>query len=54
MPKPKAQSPKPIKIAKGARKSGSPFARIEDAVEAFKQGRMIIVCDDEIGRTKGI
>src|SRR6476469_8651717 len=53
MPKPKAQSAKPIKIAKGARKSGSPFARIEDAVEAIKQGRMIIVCDDEDRENEG-
>jgi 3,4-dihydroxy 2-butanone 4-phosphate synthase/GTP cyclohydrolase II len=53
MPKPKAHSPQPIKIAKGARKSGSPFARIEDAVEAFKQGRMIIVCDDEDRENEG-
>src|SRR6185369_7827865 len=40
-------------IAKGARKSGSPFARIEDAVEAFRQGRMIIVCDDEDRENEG-
>src|SRR6186713_2820153 len=53
MPKPKNQSSKPIKIAKGARKSGSPFARIEDAVEAFRQGRMIIVVDDEDRENEG-
>src|SRR5262245_46433867 len=53
MPKPKAHSPAPMKIAKGARKSGSPFARIEDAVESFRQGRMIIVVDDEDRENEG-
>ena len=31
-----------LKIAKG-RKKGSPFARIEDAIDAFRAGEMIIV-----------
>jgi 3,4-dihydroxy 2-butanone 4-phosphate synthase / GTP cyclohydrolase II len=53
MPKPKAASSKQIKIAKGARKSSSAFARIEDAVEAFKNGRMIIVVDDEDRENEG-
>src|SRR5215468_6139107 len=53
MPKPKVASSKQIKIAKGARKSSSPFARIEDAVEAFKNGRMIIVVDDEDRENEG-
>jgi len=53
MPKPKAQTHRPIKIAKGARKSGSPFAPIEDAIEAIRDGRMIIVCDDEDRENEG-
>jgi 3,4-dihydroxy 2-butanone 4-phosphate synthase / GTP cyclohydrolase II len=53
MPKSKPPSSKPLAIAKGARKSSSPFARIEDAVEAFRQGRMIIVCDDEDRENEG-
>jgi 3,4-dihydroxy 2-butanone 4-phosphate synthase/GTP cyclohydrolase II len=54
MPKPKAQTQKPIKIAKGARsKSGSPFAPVEEAVEAIREGRMIIVCDDEDRENEG-
>src|SRR5438093_8449248 len=53
MPKPKAQSPKPITIAKGARKSRSPFARIEDAVVEFRLGKMIIVVDDEDRENEG-
>ena len=36
-----------MKIAKGARKRTSPIASIEDALEAFKKGQMIIVVDDE-------
>src|SRR5262249_60838916 len=31
----------------------SPFARIEEAVEAFKNGRMIIVVDDEDRENEG-
>jgi 3,4-dihydroxy 2-butanone 4-phosphate synthase/GTP cyclohydrolase II len=37
---------KNIRIAKGARKR-SPFASIEEAVAAIRDGQMIIVCDDE-------
>src|SRR2546430_8670181 len=37
----------PIAIAKGARRHASPFARIEDAVETFRAGKIIIVVDDE-------
>ena len=42
-----------MKIAKGARRKSSPFARIEDAVEAFRAGRMIIVVDDEDRENEG-
>jgi 3,4-dihydroxy 2-butanone 4-phosphate synthase/GTP cyclohydrolase II len=42
-----------IEIAKGARKRGGPFARIEDAVAAFRAGRMIIVVDDEDRENEG-
>ena len=44
---------KPITIAKGARKTPGPFSRIEDAVEAFRAGRMIIVVDDEDRENEG-
>ncbi len=43
-----------IAIAKGARKKGSsPFARIEDAVDAIRAGRMVIVVDDEDRENEG-
>src|SRR3954462_3116838 len=42
-----------MKIAKGARKPVSPIARIEDAIEAFRDGRMIIVVDDEDRENEG-
>ena len=35
----------PLAIVKGARKR-SPFAGIEEAVEAIRAGRMVIVVDD--------
>jgi 3,4-dihydroxy 2-butanone 4-phosphate synthase/GTP cyclohydrolase II len=41
-----------LRIAKGSRK-GSPFAPIEDAVEAIRNGRMIIVVDDEDRENEG-
>jgi 3,4-dihydroxy 2-butanone 4-phosphate synthase / GTP cyclohydrolase II len=44
---------KRIEIAKGARRQSSPFARIEDAVEAIRAGRMIIVVDDEDRENEG-
>jgi 3,4-dihydroxy 2-butanone 4-phosphate synthase/GTP cyclohydrolase II len=44
---------KNIEIAKGARRRTSPFARIEDAVDAFRAGRMIIVVDDEDRENEG-
>jgi 3,4-dihydroxy 2-butanone 4-phosphate synthase/GTP cyclohydrolase II len=42
-----------MEIAKGARKKQSPFARIEDAVEAIRAGRMVIVVDDEDRENEG-
>jgi 3,4-dihydroxy 2-butanone 4-phosphate synthase/GTP cyclohydrolase II len=42
-----------MKIAKGARKPPSPFARIEDAVDAIRAGKMIIVVDDEDRENEG-
>src|SRR5262247_355128 len=42
-----------IEIAKGASRRGSPFARIEDALAAFRTGRMIIVVDDANRENEG-
>src|SRR5947208_17200303 len=42
-----------IEIAKGARKRSTPFARIEDAIAAFRSGRMVIVLDDEDRENEG-
>src|SRR5258708_4595615 len=42
-----------LKIAKGRKKNTTPFAPIEDAIEAFRAGRMIIVCDDEDRENEG-
>ncbi len=42
-----------LRIAKGRKKRGSAFARIEEAVEAFRAGKMIIVCDDEDRENEG-
>src|SRR5437660_9345955 len=42
-----------IEIAKGARKRSTPFARIEDAIEAFRRGRMVVVLDDEDRENEG-
>jgi 3,4-dihydroxy 2-butanone 4-phosphate synthase / GTP cyclohydrolase II len=42
-----------IEIAKGARKQAGPFARIEEAVEAIRAGRMVIVVDDEDRENEG-
>jgi 3,4-dihydroxy 2-butanone 4-phosphate synthase / GTP cyclohydrolase II len=44
---------KGLEIAKGSRRRGNPFARIEDAVEAIKAGRMVIVVDDEDRENEG-
>src|SRR5678815_5238064 len=43
----------PIKIAKGARKRTSHIAGIEEALEAFRKGQMIIVVDDEDRENEG-
>src|SRR4030095_12939969 len=43
---------KNIRIAKGARKR-TPFASIDEAVAAFRDGQMIIVCDDEDRENEG-
>src|SRR6266849_1421299 len=43
---------KNIRIAKGARKRPA-FSPIEDAVAAFRNGQMIIVCDDEDRENEG-
>jgi 3,4-dihydroxy 2-butanone 4-phosphate synthase/GTP cyclohydrolase II len=42
-----------IEIAKGAGRKSGPFARIEDAVEAIRQGRIVIVVDDEDRENEG-
>jgi 3,4-dihydroxy 2-butanone 4-phosphate synthase/GTP cyclohydrolase II len=42
-----------MKIAKGARKQPTPFARIEDAIAQFRAGKMIIVVDDEDRENEG-
>ena len=42
-----------LKIAKGRKKNSSPFARIEAAIDAFREGQMIIVCDDEDRENEG-
>src|SRR6267143_675185 len=42
-----------LKIAKGRKKKGSPFAAIEDAIDAIRAGEMIIVCDDEDRENEG-
>jgi 3,4-dihydroxy 2-butanone 4-phosphate synthase/GTP cyclohydrolase II len=41
-----------IRIAKGARRR-TPFASIDEAVAAFRDGKMIIVCDDEDRENEG-
>src|SRR6186713_2128811 len=42
-----------MEIAKGARKRSGPFAPIEEAVAAIREGRMIIVVDDEDRENEG-
>src|SRR3954468_20071960 len=44
--------PSKIRIAKGARKQ-SPFASIDEAVKALREGNMIIVVDDEDRENEG-
>ncbi len=40
-------------LANGARRKSSPFARIEDALDAIRAGKMIIVVDDEDRENEG-
>jgi 3,4-dihydroxy 2-butanone 4-phosphate synthase / GTP cyclohydrolase II len=42
-----------MEIAKGARRQNGPFSRIEEAVEAIRAGRMVIVVDDEDRENEG-
>ncbi len=42
-----------IEIAKGARRPPNQFARIEDALDAFRRGEMLIVVDDEDRENEG-
>src|SRR5438093_8315489 len=42
-----------MEIAKGARKRTSPFARIEDALDAIRAGKIVIVVDDEDRENEG-
>src|SRR5687767_11227552 len=42
-----------IRIAKGSRKGVTPFAPIDDAIAAIRDGRMIIVVDDEDRENEG-
>ena len=41
------------RMAKTARKKNSPFASIDEAVDAFRGGKMIIVVDDEDRENEG-
>ena len=41
-----------LHIAKGARRRG-PFAQIEEAIDAIRAGRMIVVVDDEDRENEG-
>jgi 3,4-dihydroxy 2-butanone 4-phosphate synthase/GTP cyclohydrolase II len=51
--RPKARKRKSTARLEIAKTKGSPFARIEDAVEAIRDGRMIIVVDDEDRENEG-
>jgi 3,4-dihydroxy 2-butanone 4-phosphate synthase/GTP cyclohydrolase II len=42
-----------MEIAKGARRQAGPFSRIEEAVDAIRAGRMVIVVDDEDRENEG-
>ncbi len=42
-----------MEIAKGARKKQTAFARIEEALDAIRAGRMVIVVDDEDRENEG-
>jgi len=43
----------PLKIAKGIRKGAGPFAPIEEAIKAIRDGQMVIVVDDEDRENEG-
>ena len=43
----------PLRIAKGSTRPSDPFAPIEQAVNAIRDGRMIIVVDDEDRENEG-
>jgi 3,4-dihydroxy 2-butanone 4-phosphate synthase/GTP cyclohydrolase II len=45
--------PTRLAIAKGSRRRASPFARIEDALTAFRAGEMVIVVDDADRENEG-
>jgi 3,4-dihydroxy 2-butanone 4-phosphate synthase/GTP cyclohydrolase II len=47
-----AKNPK-MRIAKGASKLNGPFATIDEAIDAIKAGRMVIVVDDEDRENEG-
>jgi 3,4-dihydroxy 2-butanone 4-phosphate synthase/GTP cyclohydrolase II len=51
--KAKPRKPKTRPRLEIAKTKGSPFARIEDAVESIRQGRMVIVVDDEDRENEG-
>jgi 3,4-dihydroxy 2-butanone 4-phosphate synthase / GTP cyclohydrolase II len=44
---------RPIKIAKGARRSRGPFAPIDEALDAIRAGRLVIVVDDADRENEG-
>ena len=51
--KAKPRKPKARPRLEIAKTKGSPFARIEDAVEAIREGQMVIVVDDEDRENEG-
>jgi 3,4-dihydroxy 2-butanone 4-phosphate synthase/GTP cyclohydrolase II len=51
--KAKARKPKSRARLEIAKTKGSPFARIEDAVDAFRDGKMLIVVDDADRENEG-
>src|SRR6185436_18314279 len=44
---------RPMKIAKGARRNRGPFAEIEEALDAIRAGRLVIVVDDADRENEG-
>jgi 3,4-dihydroxy 2-butanone 4-phosphate synthase / GTP cyclohydrolase II len=51
--KAKPRKPKTRPLLEIAKTKGSPFARIEDAVESIREGRIVIVVDDEDRENEG-